>query len=49
MNQEILSKLNSFFERNPTLKGKSATNEEIENAEKLTKEFDIDKYKPSCY
>ncbi|WP_143305677.1 SMI1/KNR4 family protein [Chitinophaga vietnamensis] len=34
MKQELIARLSSFFEKNPTLKGKPATAEQIDNAEK---------------
>jgi hypothetical protein len=34
MKQEIINKLSTFLQKNPTMSGKSATNEQITNAEK---------------
>lgn len=34
MKQEIINKLNAFFQKNPTMLGEAATNEQIINAEK---------------
>lgn len=34
MKQEVINKLNVFYQKNPTMLGKAATNEQIANAEK---------------
>ena len=34
MKQEVINKLNVFYQKNPTMLGKAPTNEQIANAEK---------------
>lgn len=43
MKQEVIDKLNVFYQKNPTMLGKAATNEQIANAEKELNII-IDKY-----